>query len=208
VPEDASPAALEEGFLAYAGRFAPWRFAGAQFDQLAEQARDLFLAGARAYGQLADREQRETLLFRRKTLREERSRRTSEQLAIKTDLLDPEVQYRKGRAAMDAGKHREAILLLEFAADCDPQNGVYRAELAYCRFLSSPGAARQAVDGLEEALRIDPRCGIAVFYLGEIHGHLGNVQEAEALLQRAIRLMAPVRRPIEALKALQTKKRR
>jgi len=30
VPEDSSPAALEEGFLAYAGRFAPWRFAGAK----------------------------------------------------------------------------------------------------------------------------------------------------------------------------------
>jgi tetratricopeptide (TPR) repeat protein len=61
---------------------------------------------------------------------------------------------------------------------------------------------------LEEALRIDPKCGLAVFYLGEIHRELGNYPEAEGHLQRAIRMMAPDRRPIEALKILQTRKKR
>jgi tetratricopeptide (TPR) repeat protein len=110
---------------------------------------------------------------------------------------------------MDAGKFREAVLLLEFASDCDPQNGLYRAELAWSRFQSSPGtASRQALADLDEALRIDPKCGIAVFYLGEIHRELGNFQESEGHLQRAIRMMAPDRRPIEALKVLQTRKKR
>ena len=210
VPEDAAPLAVDLRFLEFAARFAPWRFAGSRFEPTEEKARELFLAGARAYAQLAERESRETLLYRRKTLREERSRRlATEQFAIKTDLLDPEVQYRKGAAAMAAGRYREAVQLLEFASDCDPQNGLYRAELSYCKFLGSPStAARAAIAGLEEALRIDPRCGIAVFYLGEIHHELGNIGEAETHLQRAIRLMAPDRRPIEALKTLQAKKKR
>ncbi|HEV7517066.1 MAG TPA: DUF4388 domain-containing protein [Thermoanaerobaculia bacterium] len=206
VADDAPLPAIEERFLAFAARFAPWKFAG-PLAALEEKARDLFLAGTRAYGQLADREQRETLLFRRKTLREERARKPAS-FGIKTDLLDPEVQYRKGRAAMDAGKFREAVLLLEFASDCDPQNGLYRAELAWSRFQSSPGTASQALADLAEALRIDPKCGLAVFYLGEIHRELGNFQEAEGHLQRAIRMMAPDRRPIEALKALQSRKKR
>ncbi|MEA2694585.1 MAG: hypothetical protein QOJ16_3972 [Acidobacteriota bacterium] len=207
VADDALQPAIEERFLAFAARFAPWKFAG-PLAGLEEKARDLFLAGAKAYGQLADREQRETLLFRRKTLREERAKKPAS-FGIKTDLLDPEVQYRKGRAAMDAGKFREAVLLLEFASDCDPQNGLYRAELAWSRFQSSPGtASRQALADLDEALRIDPKCGIAVFYLGEIHRELGNFQESEGHLQRAIRMMAPDRRPIDALKALQSRKKR
>jgi hypothetical protein len=207
VADDAPQPAIEERFLAFAARFAPWKFAG-PLAGLEEKAHDLFLAGAKAYGQLADREQRETLLFRRKTLREERAKKPAS-FGIKTDLLDPEVQYRKGRAAMDAGKFREAVLLLEFASDCDPQNGLYRAELAWSRFQSSPGtASRQALADLDEALRIDPKCGIAVFYLGEIHRELGNFQESEGHLQRAIRMMAPDRRPIEALKALQSRKKR
>jgi hypothetical protein len=207
VADEAPLGVIEERFLAFAARFAPWQFTG-PLSALEEKARDLFLAGTRAYGQLADREQRETLLFRRKTLREERARKPAS-FGIKTDLLDPDVQYRKGRAAMDAGKFREAVLLLEFASDCDPQNGLYRAELAWSRFQSSPTtASRQALADLAEALRIDPKCGLAVFYLGEIHRELGNFSESEGHLQRAIRMMAPDRRPIEALKALQTRKKR
>src|SRR6185295_14027973 len=115
------------------------RFAPRDLDppDLAEKARDLFLAGARAYAELADREQRETLLFRRKTLREERAKKPTASFAIKTDLLDAEAQYKKGKALVDAGKVREALMLLEFAADCDPQNSLYAAELAYCRFLNT-----------------------------------------------------------------------
>jgi hypothetical protein len=207
IAEEAPPTVIEARWLDFAARFAPWKFTG-PFAPWREKACDLFLAGTKAYGQLADREQRETLLFRRKTLREERARKPPS-LGIKTDLLDPEVQYRKGRTAMDAGKFREAILLLEFASDCDPQNGLYRAELAWSRFQAAPAtAAPQALAELEEALRIDPKCGLAIFYLGEIHRELGNYDASEWHLQRAIKIMAPDRRPIDALKTLQARKKR
>lgn len=205
IRDDASPEQIERSFLAFAERSAPWRFAG--HPDLQEKARDLFLAGARAYGELAERESRETLLFRRRTLREEKARARPD-FTIKTDLLDPEAQFRKGQAAREAGKLREAIQLFEFASDCDPQNSLYRAELAWARFNHSPAtAARQAAADLGEALRIDPRCGLALYYLGEVEAELGNLQAAEGHLLKAIKLLAPDRRPIEALKALPAKKK-
>lgn len=203
-PEDGTPALFAEKFLELASRFAPWTV---EPPELAEKARDLFLAGARAYAELADSEQRGTLLFRRKTLREELATKPVASFAIKTDLLDSEAQYKKGKALMDAGKVREALLLLEFAADCDPQNSLYAAELAYCRFLSTTAHGERALRELKETLRRDPNCGLAAFYTGEIHRQLGNREEAETHLRRAIKLMSPDRRPIEALKSLSTDRR-
>jgi Domain of unknown function (DUF4388) len=207
--EDASPAAVESRYLDFARRFAPWTLAGPELAGMEEKARDLFLAGARAYAELLDLEQRNTLLFRRKARREERDRRPPADLpAIKTDLLDPEVQYRKGRALMDAGKLQEAAVLIEFASDCDPQNGLYSAELAYCRFCLAPGQGARALKELQETLRRDPDCGLAVYYAGEIHRQMGDREDAEKMLRRAIKMMAPDRRPIEALKLLSAERRR
>jgi hypothetical protein len=207
--EEASPAAVESKYLDFARRFAPWTLAGPELGGMEEKARDLFLAGARAYAELLDLEQRNTVLFRRKARREERDRRAPADLpAIKTDLLDPEVQYRKGRALMDAGKLQEAALLIEFASDCDPQNGLYSAELAYCRFCLAPGQGARALKELQETLRRDPDCGLAVYYTGEIHRQMGDREDAEKMLRRAIKMMAPDRRPIEALKLLSAERRR
>ena len=207
--EDASPAEVESKYLELARRFAPWTLQDPELAGMEEKARDLFLAGARAYAELLDLEQRNTVLFRRKARREERDRRApADVLAIKTDLLDPEVQYRKGRAFMDAGKFQEAALLIEFASDCDPQNGLYSAELAYCRFCLAPGQGTRALKELQETLRRDPDCGLAVFYTGEVHRQMGNREDAEKMLRRAIKMMAPDRRPIETLKLLSAEKRR
>jgi hypothetical protein len=204
-PEDGAPALFEERFLDFARRFAPWTV---DPPELAEKARDLFLAGARAYAELSDREQRDTLLFRRRTLREERAKKPAASFAIKTDLLDAEAQYKKGKALMDAGKVREALMLLEFAADCDPQNSLYAAELAYCRFLNTTAHGDRALKELQETLRRDPNCGLAAFYAGEIHRQTGDLGQAEAHLRRAVKLMSPDRRPIEALKALSSERKR
>jgi tetratricopeptide (TPR) repeat protein len=108
---------------------------------------------------------------------------------------------------MLAGNHKEALEQLEFAHDCDPQNGLYRAELAYCRYLREPDfAARKSLQELAEALRIDPNCGLAVYYTGKIHTDLGNADEAETFLRQSIKMMAPDRRPIQALKDLAAQK--
>jgi Domain of unknown function (DUF4388)/Tetratricopeptide repeat len=207
VPETASLAEIEERFLAFAEKLAPWSL-HRELLALEDRVRDLFLAAARSYAELADTEQRNTLLFRRKTLREEREKKPSGFGGIKTDLLDSEAQFRKGLALLEAGKPREALQYLEFAADCDPQNGVYRAELAWSRFLWAPSQAAQSLKELQEALRLDANCGLAAYYAGEIHRQLGNWDDAESHLRRAIKLMSPDRRPIDALKTLSSERKR
>jgi Domain of unknown function (DUF4388) len=201
--EAASTATMQERYLEFAEKFAPWQFSAS----VAESARALFLAGAQAFGEITDPERRDALLFRRKTLREQAAKRPQASHGIKTDLLDPDVQFKKGQALLAAGQHRAAILQFEFASDCDPGNGLYRAELAFSRYLESPLVARQALRDLEEALRLDARCGLAAYYAGCIHGDLGEREAAETNLRRAIKLMAPDRRPIDALRELGGKKK-
>lgn len=208
VPEEATAVTWEARYLDFARKFAPWTLDHPELRALEERARDLFLAGARAFSELADVEQRNTLLFRRKTLREERAKKDLSSFAIKTDLLDSEAQYKKGKALMDAGKYKDAIVLLEFASDCDPTNGLYAAELAYCRFLHSTAAGGQAVKDLQEALRRDSGCGLAAFYAGEIHRQLGNFDEAEPYLRKAVKSMSPDRRPLESLRLLSAERKR
>lgn len=204
VPEDANVATIRHRFLLFAHRYAPWRFRRPELVGLTEEAEDLFVAGARAFGELMDKEQRNTLLYRRKVLAEEsRKAQPSPDFKIQTDLLDPEKQYGRGQALFEEGKYRDALEHFEFATDCDPQNGLYRSEAAHCRYLLAPEVhAEESLAELGEALRIDPQCGLAAFYAGEIHRHQGNWDQSERYLRRANQLMAPDRRPIEALKVL------
>jgi hypothetical protein len=206
LPEDAAPRAVEERYLELAQRFLPSRFVGKDLAPIAEKARDVFLALARSYGELADPELRGILTGRRRTLREEAKARPAPDFTIKTDLLDPDVQYKKGVALKAGGHFREALTQLQFACDCDPGNGNYRAELAHCRFKLHSSFAQKALGELDEALRIDPGAGLAALYAGEIHQSLGNIAEAEAYYKRAIKPMSPDRRPIEALKNLPKKR--
>ena len=76
------------------------------------------------------------------------------------------------------------------------------------RFTWSPPLASQALKELQEALRLDPNCGLAAFYAGEIHRQLGNRDDAENYLRRAIKLMSPDRRPIDALKRCRRSRKR
>lgn len=208
LPETAPPGTIEERFLELSRKFAPWTLDHPDLTAMADRARDLFIAVARAFAELSDTEQRNTLLFRRKTLREERERKPASFGGIKTDLLDSEAQFKKGQSLMEQGKYKDAVLLLEFASDCDPQNSLYAAELAYCRFLVSTAHASQALRELQETLRRDPTCGLAAYYAGEISRDTGFYEDAENYFRRAIKLMSPDRRPIDALKNLSTAKRR
>lgn len=185
-------------FLAFAERYAPWTYP----KDLADDARRVFLAGARAFGELCDPDRRHAIVDRRRQLRSG-SATGANDFRIESDLLDPEIQYRDGRAMMAEGNYRGALEQLSYASDLDPQNGTYRAELAYCRYLFNPQAAGpEALVQLKKAERIDPSCGLVHFYLGEILREMGHIDDAREAYRRAIKPMAPDRRPIDALKRL------
>jgi len=205
--EQASREEIDRHFLDFARRYAPVNFSLPGLEGVAEKAEELFLAGAQAYGELTDGEKRNSLIYRRRHRKDEK-KKAGDRFAIKSDLLDTELQFKKGKALMQANKFSEAMQLLEFAYDCDPQNADYLAELAYCRFLDNPERrGSESLDELAEARRLDPKCGLAYFYAGEILGELERWDEAEELLRQSVKLLAPKdRRPIESLKYLQAQK--
>jgi tetratricopeptide (TPR) repeat protein len=216
--EEVTPREIEIAFMEFARRHAPWAYVD---EGLRDKAGDIFFAGARAFAVLSDRVQRENLVAKRRNARQleedrsanleaddEKAPAKASGMQIKTDLLDPEVQFQKGLEHMNQGNPREALQLFDFAADCDPQNGLYRSEAAFCRYLLEPGRAEAALAALAEARRIDPRCGEAWYYAGEVLAGLDRHEEAETMLKNAIKPMAPDRRPIDALKELTRKRSR
>lgn len=204
--ETAQPLDIQDAYLEFSRAYAPWEFDVPGLKSLVEKAEDLFLAGGRAFGELCDVDRRNELIQRRRTLRESNAEKkdTASRFAIQSELLDSELQYKKGKAMMKKGRWKEAIKLLEFAYDCDPQNATYRAELAFSRFMDSPMTrAEEAKEELEESLRLDPKSGLAHYYLGLVQTDVEEYDEAKEHLETALRLMKGDRRPIEALKELQ-----
>jgi tetratricopeptide (TPR) repeat protein len=208
--EEADLKAIEHAYLRYARRFSPWVLEAQAPGDLSEKARALFLAGAEAYAELVHTESRGILLERRRNSRRDRANRPTQPM-IATDLLDPALQYRKGLELLQSENFRRALEFLQFAADVDPQNALYRAEAAFCRYRLSPTQYAEASrNEIREAVRIDGECGLAHYYLGILERDNGQWDEAEDQLRLASRLLAPDRRPIEALKELtiRRKKRR
>ncbi len=203
VVETAGMVEVQDAFVAYSRKFAPWQFEAPGLQILVDKAADLFIAGGQAFGELCDVEKRNALIANRQNQREQAKQPDADRFAIKSKLLDSELQFKRGHALMQKGKYREAVTQLQFAYDCDPQNSIYRSELAYCRFLDNPREAERSADDLRETLRIDPKSGLATYYLGMVTMHLELYDESEQLLQRAIKMLMPDRRPIEALKDLQ-----
>ncbi|MGZ5452345.1 MAG: DUF4388 domain-containing protein [Thermoanaerobaculia bacterium] len=182
---------INRAFVRAAERFVP-----SQYNEgVRDKAQELLLAAARAYAELADPMRRQALVDRRT----HKPAMTAAPAPAppphptpsqrRRAIIDPEELYREGRAAAAAGKLRDALGYFEMAADCDAQNGTYAAEVAYARYqlLISPAAA--TLKSLKNAIRIDPRCGVAYLYLGRIQEALGNHVEAQAYLGRASTLM-------------------
>ncbi len=205
VREGAEALEVEEAWLRFAQLYAPWPFVAYLPPDLLDKARALFLAGTEAYNELRDGERRAMLVHRRQLAQAQRGNQPRG-TTIKTELLDPEAQFKKGMELLAAGQEKKALELLQYAADLDAQNPIYRAETAICRFRAT-GETAKPLEELDEAVRADPRCGLAWYYMGTIQGHAGQRAEAEESLRKAIKLMAPDRRPIDALKELTTKKR-
>jgi len=207
LPETARPGDIQKRFLELSGQFHPVRFEAPPLRDLSEKASDLFLALAKAYTHLGDEESRNALLRRRKEAREVAARPPlSPAKDPYAQLLDPAVQFKTAQGFQRQGKHKEAIRYFEFAWDCDPQNAAYLAELAYARFLYESLLAGSALKQLAEALRLEPKCGVAALYTGIILKETEKPKEAEPFLKTAALLLPKDPRPQEALQALDKKK--
>jgi Tfp pilus assembly protein PilF len=118
-------------------------------------------------------------------------------------MLDGPRQYAEGLQRLEAGDYAAAADFLEFASACDPRKAIYRVKLAHARFLANPkGAEKAALQELDEAFRIDPQCGEALFVSASIHHAAGRLERADALYRQASKLLPGDRRPVDAMKAV------
>jgi hypothetical protein len=193
----ATPTDVTRAFLNFAERFSPVRFSENAADGLRDKAQEVFLAGARAYAELADPIRREALVQSRARKRANAEAAETEAIgettASRRQLIDPEALWREGRAQAAKGKLREALSNFELASDCDAQNATYAAEVAWCRFQLMISPAPLALKALKNAIRLDSRCAVAYLYAGRVQKTIGNELEAQAYLDRAHRLMPSLR---------------
>lgn len=198
VAETDGPTEFIKAYLSLAEKFRPANFEGDEAN--GEKAQEVFLAAARAYGELADPDRREALIKRRALLREQEAAAAQAGLAA---LIDPEELCKTGRTLAQAGKLREALSSFEMAADCDAQNGTYAAEAAWTRLQLRSTPAITALKLLKNAIRIDPNSAVAYLYAGRVQAMLGNKLEAQAYIGRAASLLPKDdARLTEALKAI------
>jgi len=211
VPDDATLEEVRDRFSEFAREFGPWQFSHPDLADVESLARELFFSGAVAFARLADPRERESLRVSRRARRESAVRESKQSyFRIETDLLDAEAQFDKGMKLKEAGKWDLALQQLDFAVDCDPQNGVYRAEAALARFRLAPSQqASKVIEELKEAQRVDPRAPDAFLYAGELCMEMLRFAEAEIHLRKAARLLGPDdRRALDRLAELGQRKRK
>ena len=187
----------------------PARFASPDLQPMEEKARDLFVAGGRAFGELSNPETRNSLIGRRQSrFRQLSSEEARNAFAIKSEPARLRNAVRQGNGPGEAGKVRGRARAPSVRARLRAPERALPGGARLLPLSQGAGVRSEDRDGrLRETVRIDPECGLAYYYAGLIHADNAEFAEAEPLLQRAIKLMAPDRRPIEALKKLKAAER-
>jgi tetratricopeptide (TPR) repeat protein len=120
------------------------------------------------------------------------------QAVLRDDPDHPEALNLLGSLASRAKNHPVAIELLTRAVDLQPRNILYRNNLGHC--LNGARKAREAVPHFRKVIDANPRMVEALMGLANAHRMLGEGEEAEKMLRRALPL-APDNKRLKLLLA-------
>jgi tetratricopeptide (TPR) repeat protein len=205
VPVEVAPAALRKAFLALADQFSPTR---CTTQDSREKAEGLLVAYARAYAGLADPEQLALWKKRREAARAPKKSDTAAQVfKISTTLLDARSQFAEAKRRLEAGNHRGALEYFEYACDIEPKP-LYRAHLAWTRYVLTPLNARLALTELAEVVKVDPECEPAHLFMAEIHRAQKSPELAEEAYRKAFKVNPQNRKAIELAQEMAKLKKR
>jgi hypothetical protein len=203
VAETAKPDEVKRAYLKYAEKWAPWRFTAGE-ESLHEKAEEVFNAGAKAFALLADYEQKNLAVERRRRKAEEakrtKERKAGESFKITTDLLDADTQFAEGKQRLAAGQWHAAAEFFQYAADMEPRKGVLRAYLNWAKYKDSPALAARFLADLAAAQRLDPKCAELFWFEGEIRESEKDLAGAEDAYRKAFKLNPGDRRSADKIK--------
>jgi tetratricopeptide (TPR) repeat protein len=113
------------------------------------------------------------------------------QLVLRDHPDHPEALNLLGTLASKAKNHGIAIECLTKAVEAQPKNIFYRNNLGFC--LNAAHKAREAIPHFRKVIEANPRMVEPLMGLGQAHRLLGEGEEAEKVLRRALQL-APGRK--------------
>src|SRR5215207_5779178 len=108
------------------------------------------------------------------------------QMVLRDDPGHPEALNLLGALASKAKNHAVAIECLAKAVAARPANIFYRNNLGYC--LNAARKSREAIPHFQKAIAANPRMLEPLIGLGDAHRFLGEGEEAEKALRRALQL--------------------
>ncbi len=191
IPPDAPPDDVRKAYFALARQLHPDRLAALGIDDGPREAQRLFAQVNTAFAVLSDKVRREqyAAILRRggeAAVRAEQARAE----ALTKRILDGEQAFQRGEAALRSGQFGVAILELTRAVELSPDEGDYRAALAWAQFCAAPdkhALAPQTRAALEQAIAASPNALNARFLLGRVERILGRDADALRHFQDVLR---------------------
>jgi curved DNA-binding protein CbpA len=189
LPRDANSTQVKAAYFSLAKTYHPDRLALVKLEDLRPQVERIFSRLSDAFAALGDEKRRKEYLDILAQGGERAVRiKNDEEVAKATKILSAEEHFRKGEMALRRAQWSQAIDEFKKALDMNPDEAEHHAYLAWAMwsFASDKDAAvGETKKALNKAIEINPRCGPAYYFLGQVYKHAGDFGRALQSFQRS-----------------------
>ena len=113
--------------------------------------------------------------------------------------------FRKGQGFLSAKKYDQAVEAFGMATHLDPNQGEYVSHLGYAQFLSNPKDAvvqRESMEQIARGIKASPDREMPHIYLARILQQKGDIEGAEKVFRRALKINPDSHAANQALRVL------
>jgi CheY-like chemotaxis protein/tetratricopeptide (TPR) repeat protein len=120
--------------------------------------------------------------------------------------LEAESWFRKGRDLLKTKKYDKAAEAFGMSAHLDPTEGEYVAHLGYTLYLLKPNdetVRKEALEDIARGIKLSPDRELAYVYLGRIFKVKGDLENAEKMFRRALKIRPHCREAAQELRLIE-----
>jgi len=183
LPEVATSSAVKVAYFRLAKQYHPDTVPPGAPDEVLRLCSELFAAIGEAHRRLGNDKSRAEYL-------EELNSGGASDVELE-QILRGEELFQKGSVQVKARKYQEAVETLSQAILANAEEGEFYAWRGIARFFAATdkrAAFPMAKSDVDEALRRNPRCAPAFFFLGQMAKVLGDISEAAGHFQKTLEL--------------------